>query len=514
MAMYYWEKDDWQRLLAVDWELVPKENPDTWRVHLREGVKWHDGSDFTSQDVLTTFYLGYSLNWAIWNYVDKVEAVDDFTVDFHMSRPSTVVLRYILRECIRPYSVYGEYYEDFMELLAEGRDMDSSEVRMLKLAFNQFKPTAMVGTGPYTFDPSDITEAEYLLRRFPDYWAPENVKFDQVRVYNGETPSVTPIFLAGDADFSTQAFPPATERQFKEQGVRIVRPPLYTGPALFFNHDVYPLNRKEVRQAIAHAVDRAQVGEVSLGNSAIPQKYMTGMSDNLVTLWVDEEHQAKLKEYEYNRDKAAELLTSIGFEKGADGIWVDDQGNPMKFDFIVHLEFADWSATAQNVASQLADFGIDLTVRGITRSQMPQEIWSGRFDIATNWWGAGNPHPHFSHYADLVTYNYIQGQGPGMNFPLLQETEEFGTVDIHDAIMSTADGLDLEAQKAGVSKLAVIFNDLLPIVPLWERYANSPVLDGVRVTGWPGDDHYAWRNTQADNAATMFLLDGTLEPVK
>ena len=66
-------------------------NPDTFRVYLREGVKWHDGSDLP-QRLLSNFYLGYLFNWPVWNYVDKVEAVDDYTVDFHMDRPSSVVL--------------------------------------------------------------------------------------------------------------------------------------------------------------------------------------------------------------------------------------------------------------------------------------------------------------------------------------------------------------------------------------------------------------------------------------
>ena len=111
--------------------------------------------------------------------------------------------------------------------------------------------------------------------------------------------------------------------------------------------------------------------------------------------------------------------------------------------------------------------------------------------------------------------NYPSGQGPGMNFPLIQQTAQYGEVDLEDAVAATADGLDSEAQKANVTKLATIFNDLLPIVPLWERYGNNPIVDGVRVTNWPGDDHPAWGNSPyADNTAAIFLLNGELDPVK
>lgn len=150
MGIYYWKTDDWMKLLAVDWDLLPEDNPDTFRVYLRQGVKWHDGSDFTAKDVLSTFYLGYLFNWAVWNYVDKVEAVDDFTVDFHMDRPSSVVPRYILRERIRAYSVYGKYYEELTDLLAAGKDTESAEIKQLKVAFSQYQPKTIIGTGPYT----------------------------------------------------------------------------------------------------------------------------------------------------------------------------------------------------------------------------------------------------------------------------------------------------------------------------------------------------------------------------
>ena len=515
MGIYYWKTDDWMKLLAVNWELLPEDNPDTFRVHLREGVKWHDGSDFTSKDVLCTFYLGYLFNWAVWNYIDKVEAVDDHTVDFHMHRPSSVVPRYILREHIRAYSVYGKHYEELKGLLDQGKDDESSEVKQLRVAFSQFQPRTIIGTGPYTLDPEDLTEAAAAIKRFPGYWDSEKIKFDVIKIYNGETPTVTPLVMAQEVDFATHGFPPASEKQFVELGLRIGRPPIYSGPAVYFNHNIYPLNRKEVRQAMAYAINKDENATVSLGESAMRQKYMTGLSDNILPIWVTEDNRAKLEEYRFNPQKAAEILEGIGFKKGADGIWVDDQGNAMEYDLMVPQEFADWSAAAQNVANQLTNFGIKTTVRGVTHTQVPQEIWNSRYEIAIQGWGAGNPHPHFSFYQDFITYNYTSGQGPGMNFPLVQQTDKFGEVDLEEAVMATADGLDSEAQKATVTMLASIFNELLPIVPLWERYGNNPIVDGVRVTNWPGDAHPAWGNSPyADNTVAIFLLNGELEPVK
>jgi peptide/nickel transport system substrate-binding protein len=98
------------------------------------------------------------------------------------------------------------------------------------------------------------------------------VKFDRIVLFNGETPTVTPLVLAGDVDYATHGFPPATEKEYIQQGIRILRPPNYNGPALYLNHTVHPFEMKEFRQALAYAIDRQQNGTVSLGESGKPPK--------------------------------------------------------------------------------------------------------------------------------------------------------------------------------------------------------------------------------------------------
>ena len=85
-------------LLATAWEIQP---PDKFVVKLREGVKWQDGKDFTAQDVITTFETGRLMNWVVWRFVSEIEALDEHTLVFKMETPSTVVVRYVLRERIR-----------------------------------------------------------------------------------------------------------------------------------------------------------------------------------------------------------------------------------------------------------------------------------------------------------------------------------------------------------------------------------------------------------------------------
>ena len=511
LAMYKWADGTWVPILATSWKLIP---PDKFEVKLRQGVKFNDGSEFTSKDVATTFNVGYLMNWVVWKYLDRIETPDKYTVVFHMKTPTSTIVRYVLRTQIRAHSVYGQYAEKAMKLKAAGKDQDSEEVKALRMEFEQFRPERMVGTGPYEIDRNSITEAQLTLKKVNTSWAASKVKFDKILLYNGETPVVTPLCLAKQVDYATHGFPPATEKAFISAGIRILRPPLYSGPALVFNNDIYPLNRKEVRQAIAYVINRDENAMVSLGNSARRQKYMTGFSDNLAPLWISKEDLGKLNEYPYDPAKAEKLLTSIGFKKGKDGVWVTDKGERMEFELRVPAEYADWAAAAENAAQQMTRFGIKTTVRGITYSQHSIDVYNQRFQIAIMGWGAANPHPHFSYVADLFAYNYVQAPGPGMNFPMVQETS-LGKVDLEELTIECAKGLDEAKQKAMVTKIAKVFNELLPIVPLWERYGNNPALDKVRVTGWPGDEDPIYRNSAyADSFVVLMIRDGRLKPAQ
>jgi len=376
--------------------------------------------------------------------------------------------------------------------------------------FNAFRPENANATGPYTIDVASINEARMTLVKNPtSYWAGK-VKFDIVYLYNGETPTVTPLVLAQQVDYATHGFPPATEKAFVAAGVRIVRPPIYSGPALYFNHTLYPFNVKEVRQAIAYAVDRNQNGVVSLGDSGKAVKYMAGFSDNMVPLWVD---TAKLNTYDYNVAKATELLKGLGFTKNADGIWVTDKGDVMEYELTAPAEFADWSAAAENLAGQLTEFGIKVTFRGVEFNQHPIDVNQGNFQMAIRAWGSANPHPFASFVQDLFTHNIDAAEGPGMSFDLNVKTECCGEIDLEPLIEDSTKGLDTKAQKTMVATVAQSFNELLPIVPLWERYGNNPAMDGLHTCGWLPDDNPIYKNSPyADSFAVMMIMDGTLYP--
>ncbi len=506
LAIYDWADSKFIPLLATEWT---NEAGDIYTVKLQSGVKWSDGSEFSSDDVLTTFYLLRVMSNSVWRYIDKVEAPDKTTVRFHFAKPSSVAPRFILKTRIRPNSVYKDLGEKAKALV--DKPADSDENKALREELTKFRPTDFVSSGPVKLDPASITSSRLTLVKNEGGFNADKFAFDAVVLYNGETPDITPVVLSKDVDYATHGFPPATEKSFIDAGIRIIRPATVSGPAIVFNYTNKDLAKPEVRQAIAYAVKRDENGTVSLGDSGKAVKYMTGFSDNMVPTWISEADVAKLNTYDYDPSKAEELLTKAGYTKGADGVWAGPNG-PLEFELTAPAEFADWSAAAENLATQLTDFGIKTTFRGVQFQQHTEDVQQGKFVIAIRGWGAGNPHPFFSYEADLLTLNKPVAPGPGMSFPFTQKVDG-KDVDLNELITKTAEGTDEAAQKPAVTEMATDFNKLLPIVPLWERYGNNASLEGVRVDKFPADDAPIWKNpVYADNPVVVLLLQGELKP--
>lgn len=517
LFMYMWADGSWMPLAGTEWQWL---DDTTLQVKLPEGAQWSDGTPYTSQDVVNTFLVSRLLNQTVWRFINDVTAVDDTTVNFTLNEPSSTVPRRILRETyIRASSVYGEWAERVQELVDAGKTPDDEEWKSLLQEFNEFRPDDMVVLGPYKIDKSSITESQMILNKVETSFMADWVHFDRIVNYNGETPTITPLVLAKEVDYATHGFPPATERQFIEEGIRIIRAPLYSGPALYFNHKIHPFELKEFRQALAYAIDRDENGFVSLAESGRRQVYMSGISDNLLPNWVAPEAIEQLNHYDFDREKAEQILTDLGFTRDSDGVWLDDTGARMEFELTAPAEFADWSAAAENLAEQLTAFGIKTTFRGVNFQQHPVDVDQGNFQLAIRGWGAGNPHPHFAYNFNFRTHNQqLGGEGnpdlPGMYFNLQQNTDVAGELDLGALTDAAGSGNDVEQQKADITTLALAYNELLPQIPLWERYGNNPV-PSVRVTGWPEDGDPVYLNgPYADPFTTVLILNGTLRPAQ
>ena len=503
MATWMWNDQKWAYQLAESSSL----SGNVFSVKLRPNLKWSDGTAFTSKDVVTTFTVGRMDSLTIWNYIEKVEADGDLGVKFTYKTPSSLGERNILRVSIRPDSVYGAIAKRAADLYTSGKTTASDEVKALRAEKENLRPDPM-SIGPYKIDKNSVTEAQMTMVRNDNGLFADKVNFDKVIIYQGETAQVTPLVLAGDVDYATHGFPLATDKAFVDAGIRVIRGPGYTGPAIFFHWEkAAAFQDKRLRQAVAYAINKDESAKVTYGDSAKPQKYMAGFSDNLVPQWLSSADLGKLNAYTYDVAKATQLMQAAGYAKGSDGIWAKD-GKKLEFELYFPSDFADWSSAADHAQKSLNTFGIKIVPRGAINSQQLPDVNAGNFQLAVRAWGIGQPHPQGSFIQDLRTHNITAAAG-GMKYPLKQ-----GDVDFDALINQMGDGFDTNKQKDPVTKAALAFNDLLPVIPLWERYGNNPVNDKKRVKGWKPDGDPIYKNAfGTDNFTVLMIMNGTLSKI-
>lgn len=513
-AYYHWKEQTWEFFLIDSYNLDAKSN--TYTVKIKPGLKWSDGSAFSSKDYLTTFYCQWIMNSPLWAYISKIDAPDDTTFTMKMNQPAMVVERYLLRSNIIATSTFGKYADQAKSLLDAGKDSSSPEFTKLNSELVKFSPKEFVASGPYNIDFSTVNNTQLTMSKNATGYGHDIVHFDKLLIYNGETPTITPLVLSKDVDYATHGFPVASEKQFESIGYTILRPPTYSGPALFMNYDKVPeFKDPKVRQALCQAFDHQQNGTVALSKSGVATKYFTGFSDNLVPQWMTS--TSGLTQYTFDTGKATSLLESAGWKKSGNS-WHLPNGKPAAYQLLYPSDFADWSAAAKDLTDQLGKFGIKITLHGVVSTQQPIDVDKGNFQLAIQGWGnSSQPYPYFSFVSAFLTHNYPIAKnngGKGMDFPLKTNVPGQGTVDIQKMIDASGAGIDVNVVKQNITKLAKVFNVLLPIIPLFERHGNSPALNGLRVKQFPtNSDPITQNSLYGDNEVILWIMNGKLEPV-
>jgi peptide/nickel transport system substrate-binding protein len=490
-------------------------------VKLKPGIKWSDGSDVKAADWVGTYDVYWAQQDASWPSLVDVVAVDDLTFQFWLKDLSQQELWYLVRwNQAAATSQFGDFFDRAHALRTSGAAVDGPEVTKFIEDLNAFTPDTAVTFGPFQFDPASITEAQMDLTKSAAGFNADKVGFDKLIVYWGDSQQAIPLVLANQLDYTTSALSPADERSaVANDHLKIIRGPLGVGPAIWFNENIKPFDKKEFRQAIAYVVDRAQVGTVSLGQSAKPIATMAGFSDNLVDQWLEPATKSALNPYNHDSAKAEQLLTGLGWKK-VDGAWQDETGKTVSYELTVPTDFVDFLASGQEVAQQLTSFGIKTTIRGIAAADRPATIQGANYQMLIDFNQISTP----SHPAASMKYYMTEGffgsnspdsaasEPKGYNWPLTQTAPDGTSVKIRDLLAASEAGLDTAAQKVPVQTLSLIFNEELPIVPLYERYTNEPINTVDRAEGWLDFSDPVYLNNQgSDNYVSQQLVGGTLK---
>ena len=429
--------------------------------HLRQGVKWSDGQPFTSADVAFTLNLMHQFpaidGNSLWTVIQSVSTPDASTVIITFKQPAVPMLWYIGGQT---YIVPKHIWQDISDPQTEANPNP-------------------IGTGPFTLKSFD--SQLYVLGRNPHYWQPGKPYIDELRypAYTSNT-SADLLLSQGVVDW-TGLFTPNIDKTF------VSRDPVHNHywfpPSdvvmLYLNTAKAPFNQLAVRQAISAAIDREQIYKVA-ENGYDPVASPTGLVLPLNEQYLDPKY-AHLS-FTLEPSKAVSILEKAGFKKGADGIYVDRNGNRLAFKINVVSGWTDWVTASQIMANNLKAIGMDVTVNVATFNDYVSALAQGTFDTAISWTTTG-PTPYFLYNSLLSSTNTAPvGQKAASNW---ERWSDRTTDELLAKYVSSPDEATQQEAIAGLQKIMVEQLPSIPLVygPTWYEYNTS------HFVGWPDQDN-------------------------
>lgn len=326
----------------------------TWTFKIRKGVKFHTGTELSAQVVKAsierTINRGKGAAF-IWSPVKEIKTPDDSTVEFDLSYPAPLD--------IIASSSYGAYIFDAKTLDEKGEDW--------------LKQGNDVGSGPYAIKQWKNGDS-LLLAKFNDYWQGwngkhvENVLFKVVP----ESSTARQMLESGQLDFVGYSLPVEDIEAMKNNPkLEIVDKPSFQNLIAFYNTKKAPLNNELVRKAINYAIPYDNIIQYVKGGYAVKSsgpipKGMWGHRDDLAV-------------YDYNLDKARELLKQAGYGNGG-----------LKLLITVNSGDESERKVAELMKAELSKIGVDLEIQimpwdaqwALAKSNDPKQ----RQDIFVMYW--------------------------------------------------------------------------------------------------------------------------------
>ncbi|MBM4443154.1 MAG: peptide ABC transporter substrate-binding protein [Candidatus Rokubacteria bacterium] len=361
----------------------------TWK--LKKGVTWHDGKPFTADDCLFTAEFAAdpaTASVSIATYKDiKVDKLDSHTIKVTFAKPT-------------PF--WADPFVGVRGMIIPKHAFEAFKGAKSREAPANLKP---LGTGPYEFvdfKPGDIVRGKL----YANYHMPNRPFFDTIEMKGGGD-----AVSAARAVIQTGEFDYAWNMQVEDDILRRMeaggkgKANIVSGgniehiqlnntdpnkevdgerSSIKTTHPV--LTDPAVRQALNLLVDRASVQEQIYGRTGIA----TANFLNRPTRF-----ESKATKFEFNPDKAAQILEAAGWKKGSDGIRAKD-GKKLKFVYSTSIN-APRQKNQAIVKQAAAKAGIDLELKSVTASVYFSS------DVA-------NPDTYTKFYTDLQMYTTTMTQ--------------------------------------------------------------------------------------------------------
>jgi peptide/nickel transport system substrate-binding protein len=293
--------------LAERWEVL---EPTRWRFYLRKGVKFHNGEDFTADDVVFSTERSYANGSDIKTRVQpngtKAVKVDDHTVDFILPSPNPIL----------------HYEWDTWYIMSKKWSDANNTVAPQPATGQQMNYAALNanGTGPFMIA-SHQAGVRTVFKPNPKWWGKKEHNFDEV-IFSTISNDATRVaaLLSGEVDWVDPVPLQDIQRVNANPGTQVL-----TGPELrtiFLGFDQVrpelkdsdvkgknPFKDARVRKAFYQAIDI----------EAIKSRVMRGLAEPsalMISPLQFKAHAAEFKRHPYDPDAAKKLLADAGYPNG------------------------------------------------------------------------------------------------------------------------------------------------------------------------------------------------------
>jgi len=428
--------------LAKSWEI--SKDGKTYTFYLREGVKFHDGTDFNADAVLFSFNRQFDSKhpfhqiggawkyWAAMGMSDLLQSIskkDDFTVVFKLKRPEAPFIANLamnFASIVSPTAA-SKYKEELGQ--------------------------HPVGTGPFKFVEWQKNQ-KIVLERFDNYWG-DKAYLDQVIYKAIPDPSVRLLeFSTGTVQMMDYPNPEDISVLEKRDDTKLIKEPGMNVAYLAMNLDKKPFDNTLVRQAFNYAINRdALIEHVYLGLGVKAKNPIPPI------MW---SYNDSIPEYEYNPEKAKALLKKAGLANGfKTNLWAIPVSRPYN---------PNGRKMAEIIQSDLRKVGIEAEIVTFEWGTYLSKSSQGEHDMVLLGWTGDNGDPDNFLY---VLLDKEAAKKPAQNLSFYRSEK------LHKILMEAKTTADQSKRDALYKKAQVIIHEDAPWVPIAHGVEVLPVKKNV-----------------------------------
>jgi peptide/nickel transport system substrate-binding protein len=492
--LYQYEQGSTTPIPALATECTPNEEGTEWTCALREGVKFHDGTDFNADAVIFNFERWrftdnpYHFESQVFEYyenmwggfddgsvITSVEKIDDYTVKFALSAPVAPFLANLAMDmfAISSPAAIEEYGEDY-----------------------GLPSAGCVGTGPFKF--VEWVESDHItVEAYDDYWEGRPT-IDQVvwRVIPDDSARYLAL-QAGDIHaLETATVEDLASAEADPDLYVLTRPALNTG-YLAFNYAIEEMQDINFRKAVVHAINRQGLVENFLG------EYGEVAKNFLPPLIMG--HNDDIEDWAYDTDMAKQYLADAGFPDGISEVTLaqdiaDAEGNvvyatgdkiPLRLYYMPVTRF--YYPSPKEIGEAMA---ADLTRAGINVTLELAGDWSTYLGLRREGqlvglymlgWGGDNGDPDNFH-------NYFWGGLSGPDEVKEPDPREgwYANQEIAELCYQGFITVDRAEREEIYNQIEVLLHE--DVTRLWVDHYNTPLIFSSKVSGYipqpVGEDYY------------------------